>query len=126
MGEQLNLRRFRGDTWVFDIAFDDGRGNPIDITGNVLSITLKNHPGDVDGDAALQHSVTFPDDEASSRGEGQMMIPSNKTGIPPGTYRYDIQKVIPPDDPDDPPIVTTLMYGSFTVVGDITLGTSAP
>ncbi len=123
MSPNANLSAFfRGDTRVYPVSFKDKTGTPIDISGHELWFTLKRDPKDEDKDAVFQKMVVFPSDENSRNGAGEMRLESNETDtIPPLTYFYDLQKVIPGDPPD----VATLAFGKVSVMADITRRTKA-
>jgi hypothetical protein len=108
---------YRGDTKAFNLTFKDSAGLPIDISGHELWFTLKTNVTDMDADAAFQKKIVFPDSDISQQGIGTLTLTSEETGtINPGTYHFDIQKVIP----DTPPVVATLMSGKISILSDIT------
>jgi hypothetical protein len=108
---------YRGDTKAFNLTFKDSAGLPIDITDHELWFTMKSNVTDLDADAAFQKKIIFPDSDTSRQGIGTLTLTSEETGtINPGTYFFDIQKVIP----DTPPVVATLMSGKISVLSDIT------
>ncbi len=113
-----NLSAFyRGDTKVFNLSFKDSVGAAIDITGHELWFTMKRTVTDADGEAVLQKKTVFPAGSESEDGTGTLTLDSTDTGdIDPGTYFFDIQKVIP----ENPPVVATLMSGKISVLPDIT------
>ena len=108
---------YRGDTKAFDLSFKDSAGLPIDITNHELWFTMKGNVTDLDADAAFQKKIVFTDSPESQQGIGTLTLTSEETGsIDPGTYFFDIQKVIP----NTPPVVATLMSGKISVLPDIT------
>lgn len=108
---------FRGDTKVFTLSFKDGAGRAVDVSGHELWFTMKRQINDPDAAAVLQKRIVFPGDETSRAGEGVLVLDSAETGdIEPGTYFYDLQKVIP----GAPPVVATLLSGKIAVLPDIT------
>ncbi|MBF0179927.1 MAG: hypothetical protein HQM03_07870 [Magnetococcales bacterium] len=108
---------FRGDTKAWNLEFKDGAGNPIDITNHVLWFTMKRTLEDLDENAALQKRITFPPGAESESGKGTLLLTSAETGaLRPGSYFYDLQKVIP----ENPPVVATIMSGKVVVQADIT------
>ncbi len=112
---------YRGDTKAFDLSFTDSAGLPIDVTGHELWFTLKASVTDLDADAAFQKRIVFPDSAESQQGVATLVLSSEETGtIEPGTYYFDIQKVIP----ETPPVVATLMSGKVSVLPDVTRSTS--
>ena len=108
---------FRGDTKAFNLSFKDNAGKAINITGHELWFTMKKAVTDADDDAILQKKIVFPTGTESESGAGTLTLDSLDTGaIDPGTYFYDIQKVIP----ENPPVVATLMSGKISVLPDVT------
>ena len=118
MGQHSNLSPFfRGDTKIFNLSFEDSNGQGINITGHELWFTMKRVDTDADEQAILQKRVIFPSGEAAEKGVGVLSLSSEETKtIEPGTYVYDIQKVIP----ETPPVVATFMSGKIRVLPDIT------
>ena len=108
---------YRGDTKVFNLSFKDNAGTPINISGHKLWFTMKINVTDADANAVFQKEITFPENTDSENGVGALTLGSDETGtIEPGTYFFDIQKVIP----GTPPIVATLLSGRVAVLSDIT------
>ena len=108
---------YRGDTKAFNLTFKDSAGLPIDISNHELWFTMKTNVTDLDANAAFQKMIVFPDSDSSRQGIGTLTLTSEETGsINPGTYYFDIQKVIT----DTPPVVATLMSGKISVLSDIT------
>ena len=118
MSGNSNLSAFyRGDTKVFNLSFKDSAGLPIDVTGHELWFTMKLEVTDTDEKAILQKKIIFPTNAESEGGSGTLTLDSDETGaIEPGTYFFDLQKVIP----ENPPVVATLMSGKISVLADIT------
>ena len=118
MSSNTNLAAFfRGDTKVFNLSFKDGKGQPIDITGHEMWFTMKRYVTDLDEDAVLQKRIVFPEGSDSQVGLGLLTMESDETKtLEPGTYFYDMQKVIP----GNPPVVATFMSGRIGVISDIT------
>jgi hypothetical protein len=108
---------YRGDTKAFNLSFKDSTGLPIDISNHELWLTMKTAVSDLDSDAVFQKRIVFPENSTSQQGIGMLTLSSDETGsINPGTYFFDIQKVIP----DTPPVVATLMSGKISILSDIT------
>lgn len=108
---------YRGDTKILRFAFTESDGKALDITGHELWFTLKRDLADPDEQAALQKRVIFPAGTDAAAGIGVLTLESGETGsIEPGTYFYDLQRVIP----GTPPVVTTLMSGRIAVLPDVT------
>ncbi|MBF0141096.1 MAG: hypothetical protein HQL74_12560 [Magnetococcales bacterium] len=114
---QQNIEFVRGDTLPIPIEFYDFKDNPLDITGNVLWITLKKNVSDRDADAVFQKRIVCPENTDSMNGTGLVVLTSAETKLlNPGVYLYDIQHVIP----GDPPVVSTPMSGTIKIHPDIT------
>lgn len=108
----------RGDTLPIEINITDVDGTPIDITSDLIFITLKTDKSLADGLAALHESfIVFAGPEATA---GQVTITLTSTmtaAIPPGKYFYDIQWV----QPGATPVVKTLFLGTVLVLADTTI-----
>ena len=118
MPSNANLSPFyRGDTKVFNLSFKNSSGQPIDISNHELWFTMKGQVTDSDADAIFQKKIIFSAGAESQGGIGVLTLDSTDTGgIDPGTYFFDIQKVIP----ETPPVVATLMSGKISVLADVT------
>ncbi|OSM07661.1 hypothetical protein [Magnetofaba australis] len=118
MATASNLAPFyRGDTKSFNLTFRDANGDPIDLSGHELWFTMKREIGDADDAAVLQKRIVFLPNAESAAGNGVLILDSSETSaIDPGTYYFDMQKVIP----ENPPLVTTLMSGRVSVLPDVT------
>ena len=123
MSGNSNLSAFyRGDTKVFNLSFKDSAGLPINVTGHELWFTMKQEVTDTDEKAILQKKIIFPTNAESEGGSGTLTLDSDETeAIDPGTYFFDLQKVIP----ENPPVVATLMSGKISVLADITRNTGS-
>jgi len=117
----LNLKMVRGDTYSFTAAIILN-GDPVDLTGGVVRMTAKWSVSDTDGSAVFQLSsaatgITITD---AINGEISVVIgaslttslPAKKVELP-----YDIQFV------DAAGLIYTVLYGTLTVVPDITITT---
>ena len=85
---------FAGNTINYDLVFKRSDGSPIDISGMVMTFTMKINKSDPDsGPTALQQSVTFQPDDDSGNGLGSIEIPAGMTSklIPDRWYQYDFQ-----------------------------------
>lgn len=112
---------YRGDTKVFSVSFTNSSGLPLDVSGHTLWFTMKLLATDLDAAAVFQKRIVFPEDASSRNGVGSLIIESTETdNFDPGTYFFDIQKVIP----GTPPVVTTMLAGKIIVLADITRQTS--
>jgi hypothetical protein len=112
----------RGDTKKIRLAFTDGNGTAIDITGWQFWLTLKNDLSDLDAAAVLQVMTTVGDyvDDDAANGIVYIVATSSDTAIATGSYHYDIQRVIAGTPPD----VLTILSGKVKVTQDVTLSTS--
>lgn len=91
-------------------------GVPVDITDNVLWLTLKNNNDDVDPGVVQEKTPPLPANANSTAGIGFIVVGSDKTLVAPKTYSYDIQWI----RPGTPPIVQTPVYGTIDVLEDTT------
>lgn len=82
------IKIFRADTESVVVTVTDESGNPFDLTGYTITLTVKKNHGDSDADAIMQQvgSSTNP-----TSGVGQVDLTYNQTDVPPGKYYYDIQ-----------------------------------
>lgn len=108
---------YRGDTRDIKVKIVDDEGEPVNLAGHSLWVTLKANPTDADALAALQVSAVMPADANSAAGIGYITISAE--GVAPGRYYYDIQWV----QPGSPPIVKTIDAGKVRVLQDITIST---
>lgn len=107
---------YRGDTVPLAVSFSR-TGIPEDITGHIVTLTLKATMTDPDP-GAVQVQVVCPPGAESDAGTVTITIGSDQSKLlSPGTYFYDVQKVIP----GSPPIVQTAVSGNVTVMADVTL-----
>lgn len=113
---------FAGNTVTYDVVFTDSNGDPIDISNDILFMTLKHEVSDADGDAVLQVQHTFPADAESVAGRGVFTLESTDTaGLEAKCYVFDFQRVVPGTDPLE---VYTLTQGSVSVKKRVTIATS--
>lgn len=112
---------YRGDTKDYLFTVTDGV-NPIDVTGWTIWITFKLRETDTDLEAVMQVSHTVGDNITDSGPGGTFTVSllATDTDITPGTYYYDIQRVIagPPEK------IRTLEKGKVKIVADITRSTA--
>lgn len=116
--KSLNLQSFaRGDDWAVQYTMlDADTGLPIDITGNVYWLTLKENKTDADPGVA-QVSVQASGQDASNGIITVAVEAAVTSNLTPGTYYYDLQEV------DQIGNVYTLLIGRVKVVTDITIST---
>lgn len=111
-----NLSAFyRGDTKAMNLVFT-GASGPVDLSNHEIWFSMKTSPADTDENAIIQKRITLGSNEQTTRGSCVLTLTSAETKmIPPGTYYYDIQHVIP----ENPPIVASFS-GRVVVLADIT------
>jgi hypothetical protein len=108
----------RGDSRDIRVTITDESNNPIDITADLLTITLKQDPTTADpGD--MQVKTTVPAGADATNGIGYLNIEASDTsGLTPGvSYEYDIQWVQKSAAPEN---VHTLTKGKIKIIQDIT------
>ena len=106
----------RGDSYGLTLNFTNKDKTPINVEGRKLTFTVKQHWSQSDAEAQVQviSDMAAPN-PAAQGGQAYILINPEDTGLDPGKYVYDVQMV-------NGAIVTTLMRGNITVVGDVTLG----
>ena len=108
---------YRGDTLTLTLTFTDKvTGDPIDITGWDIWLTLKDDKADLDAAAAMQVKVSVPAGPNATNGVATFVATSDNTDIPIGTYQYDFQRVVAGSPPD----VVTIVVGKVKCLQDIT------
>ena len=82
---------YRGDDISFDVVFRDPNNNnePLDITGWIVSFTIKNSNSDPDAKAVIQKD--FKDFVAPTTGVATISVSNTETASLKGGYFYDIQ-----------------------------------
>lgn len=115
----LNLKMVRGDTYQFD-AVIILNGTPVDLTGGTVRMTAKWAVGNTDGNAVFQLSSAVSGITVTDPTSGEISVtiasslttslPAKKVELP-----YDIQYV------DSGGNVYTVLYGTLTVVPDVTI-----
>ena len=109
---------YRGDTLTLTLTFTDKiTGDPVDITGWDVWLTLKNELSDLDAAAAMQVTLTVPAGPDAVNGIATFIATSEDTAIPVATYKYDFQRVIPGSPPD----VVTIVAGKVKCKQDVSL-----
>lgn len=100
---------YRGDTYQHHLTFQDGDGDPIDLTGYTFTAQVRTGPEYDDVLAAMDVTVS------ALTGEVWLVIlPAVTAVLEPGRRTWDVQQV----DGDD--VVTTLLTGPCDVMGDVT------
>lgn len=86
------VKLFRGDTWQRAWIIADAAGNPVDLTG----ATVRLHVRDAAGAKVMEAST------ANGRitlhpaaGRIDLVMPKEATGVPPGSYRFDLEVTFP-------------------------------
>jgi len=82
---------YRGDDISFDVVFRDpnDNNNPLDITGWIVSFTIKNSNSDPDAQAVIQKD--FSDFVAPTTGTAPIFVSHTETASLKGGYFYDMQ-----------------------------------
>ena len=101
--EEGNIKLTRGDTAYLNVAFLDGDGNPLDLAGVEICMSVRMYY-----DTPILFQI--PADES-----GMVKIsPEHTADLDFGTYRYDIQATLPGGD------VTTYGPYRFKVLPEVT------
>lgn len=118
MTTQQNISLPRGDTHTFEIHVVNSTRSwqLVDLSNQVLILTVKSDNTDSDAEALLQKRSVLPDNAESKAGRCRIVLSANDTNIRPGRYLYDIQLSVP----GSPPLVSTLLFGFFTITADVT------
>lgn len=82
---------YRGDDISFDVVFRDpnDNNNPLDITGWIVSLTIKNSNSDPDAKAVIQKD--FSSFTSPTTGVAPVFVSHTETAALKGGYFYDIQ-----------------------------------
>lgn len=117
MTKTKNLSRLRGDNYPYNLTFRDDTGTPIDITGWKITFTLRElysiqeiTPETNDSTAIFTVDATITD---AINGVAVINFAINDFNIDPESYSYDIQII-------NNGIITTLVYGTLTILADTT------
>jgi hypothetical protein len=113
--DQRDLCWTRGDTGRLEIAIVDGDGEPYDITGATLFLTVKNALTDADSAAVIRKEVTSHDDPTGGESSFNIAASDNATT---GTRYYDVQLLTAAND------IWTIGGGIWRVVSDVTVRTA--
>lgn len=114
---------YRGDTKTYKFIATDSNGNPYNIIGWTIWFTMKINEYDSDAYAVIQKSITIPANDVNGAvGIAYLTLDSDETDLlePNTTYYYDFQKV----EVGTPPIVSTIMKGTVSILHDITRSTA--
>jgi hypothetical protein len=105
----------RGDSGRLDVVVKQADGEPYDLTGATLFLTVKTALTVIDANATISKTVTAHDDAAAGESHFDIATADN---TPAGTYFYDVQLK------DATGKVYTLFGGQWRVLGDVTLRTT--
>lgn len=113
---------YAGNTVAYDMTFKDQNDVAVDISNDIMFMTLKHNPDDDDTDAVLQKQIAFPANANSIAGLGTFTLDSTDTsGLQEGCYYFDFQRVV---DGSSPLEVYTHASGTVSVKRRITQATS--
>ncbi len=107
-----DITRFRGDTIADDVLIQTADGNPINLTGYtvVMTINKRENPTDT-ADQVYQITATIPN---PLTGVARFTPTTLQANQPPGIYYFDIQLT------DDVGVIRTAVKGRYIYVQDIT------
>jgi hypothetical protein len=105
----------RGDSGRLDVVVKQADGEPYDLTGATLFLTVKTALSVADNAATISKTVTSHDDAEEGQSHFAIATTDNNTA---GTYYYDVQLK------DSTAKVYTLFGGLWKVLGDVTTRTS--
>ncbi|MBF0186273.1 MAG: hypothetical protein HQM06_18050 [Magnetococcales bacterium] len=116
MLRQQQLSIIAGDTTTYKLTLKSA-GAPVDLSRQVLIMTIKVQAEDEDEQALVRKRVTVADDANARSGVGYIVLQSTDTNtLSPGNYVYDIKKVIPGSPPD----VATVLWGTISISRSVT------
>lgn len=111
------LSIIRGDSKAYHFNFRDAAGAPVNITGWMISMTVKANWSQADVEALVSIDVTNHLDALN----GITLLdltPAHTDGITPGRYYYDIQVKTSTGG------ITTIMRGPLSIEYDVTRRTT--
>ena len=82
--KRVNLSRVRGDTYPIFLTFKDKEGNPVDITGSVIQLGVKDSSGNL---------VTVPGDIVDAPNGKAQIVFTDQSVANVGNFTYDIQMI---------------------------------
>jgi len=106
-----------GDAIPFSFTFKDENGDAVNLTGALLSFTIKENLSDADAAAVYAKDVTSHDDAVN--GLTSFVVPAAETALLSGEYYYDIQIVWANGRP------ATILKGVMEFTYEVTKRTSA-
>lgn len=105
-----------GDDKSFNLTIRDAQGNPLDITGWTVFVTVKEDTSETDANALISKDITSHDDP--SAGKTSFTFTSSETDGITGTKEYDVQTKDTAND------ISTVLRGEVTFSSDVTNRTS--
>ena len=114
-GQSADLCFTRGDSGRLDVVVKQTDGDPFDLTGCSLFLTVKTALTVADGSATIAKTVTVHDDAAAGESHFDILTTDNAAA---GTYYYDVQLK------DATGKIYTLFGGIWRVLADVTVRTS--
>jgi hypothetical protein len=112
---QPDLTWTRGDSGRLDVVVKQADGEPYDLTGATLFLTVKNALTDADSAAVIRKEVTSHDNAAGGLSHFDLLTTDNATA---GTRYYDVQ--LKTSDAK----IYTLFGGLWKVLADVTARTA--
>lgn len=110
MAAERNITIYQGDTYLHDITITDSSNAAIDITDRTYLAQMRPFPGSNTITANFTVQLVSP-----SNGQLRLSLSAQQTSnISTGVYSYDLQET-------NNNVVLTLMAGSATVLGQVTL-----
>ena len=104
----------QGDDLEFNLRIKDEYGDPVDVTGDTVYLTLKTDVDGDDGTAVMQIVHVVPASEESTYGIVNVDVTNAESKIAAGTYNYDYQWVTAAGK------VTTVALGKVKVYQEVT------
>ena len=116
MTDFRNLRDIvAGDDVSFTLRFRDDEGNPVNVAGDTVYLTLQADLAIEDEAMSIVHNI--PDNEDAADGVIQVPVGNSDTDIPPGEYWYDFVWVKTSSDQGKR---ETILLGKITVRQGVT------
>lgn len=111
MAASRDISIYQGDFYTHEARIKNSSNNAINISGRTYTAQIKKSKGSGSVVASFTTEIT----NAANGILTFSMSASNTGNIPSGTYYYDLEEV-------NGSVVTTLMGGKVTVIGDISNG----
>jgi hypothetical protein len=105
-----------GDDKSYSLTIRDAQGNPLDITGWTVFVTVKEDTSDSDADALISKDITSHDEPKN--GKTSFSFTSSETDGITGTKEFDVQTKDTAND------ISTVLRGEVTFKSDVTNRTS--